>query len=148
MEVVNIVLVEDNPGHARLIEKHLLRAQIASEIHICVDGQEALDYMFGSDRLDADESTIILLDLNLPVLSGFQVLERLKADPRTANTPVIVLTTSRDSHEVSRCYGLGCNMYLTKPVDYEHFKEAISGLGSLLSVVQVPEQSSESISQR
>ncbi len=104
--------------------------------------------MFGSDRLDADESTIILLDLNLPVLSGFQVLERLKADPRTANTPVIVLTTSRDSHEVSRCYDLGCNMYLTKPVDYEHFKAAISGLGSLLSVVQVPEQSSESISQR
>ena len=80
----------------------------------------------------------MLLDLNLPVLDGYHVLERLKADGRTRRIPVVVLTTTDDPREVARCYELGCNVYITKPVDYAHFCEAVRTLGLFLSVVTVP----------
>jgi CheY-like chemotaxis protein len=80
----------------------------------------------------------MLLDLNLPVLDGYQVLQRMKADERTKCIPVVILTTTDDTREVARCYDLGCNVYLTKPVDYEKFSEAICKLGLFLAVVTVP----------
>lgn len=139
---VNILLVEDEPGHARLIEKNLRRANLTNTIVVLKDGQQALDYLFGTG--DADNfrhysSLLILLDLNLPVLDGYQVLQHLKEDERTKHIPIIILTTTDDAREVSKCYELGCNIYITKPVEYDQFSEAIRKLGLFLSVVIVPD---------
>jgi CheY-like chemotaxis protein len=81
---------------------------------------------------------LVLLDLNLPVLDGYQVLERMKNDERTKHIPVIILTTTDDTREVARCYELGCNVYVTKPVDYEQFSEAIRKLGLFMAVLMIP----------
>jgi CheY-like chemotaxis protein len=132
---VTILLVEDDPGHARLIEKNLRRANLTNSIVKATDGQQAIDYLFSNDRAP---SMLVLLDLNLPVLDGYQVLERMKNDERTKRIPVVILTTTDDSREVSRCYELGCNVYITKPVDYEQFCEAIRKLGLFLLVVTIP----------
>ncbi|MBU1750825.1 MAG: response regulator [Chloroflexi bacterium] len=138
---VTILLVEDDPGHARLIEKNLRRSNIKNEIVAVSDGQQALDYLFGAgDYAGSGRASplLVLLDLNLPVLDGYQVLQRMKADERTQRIPVIVLTTTDDAREVSRCYELGCSVYVTKPVDYVQFSEAICNLGLFLSVVTIP----------
>jgi CheY-like chemotaxis protein len=82
---------------------------------------------------------LVLLDLNMPVLDGYQVLQRMKADERTKHIPVIILTTTDDPREVSKCYELGCNVYITKPVDYEQFAEAMRKLGLFLLVVMIPD---------
>ena len=132
---VTILLVEDDPGHARLIEKNLRRANITNDIVKAADGQQAIDYLFSHNHLPP---LLVLLDLNLPVLDGYQVLERMKADERTKHIPVIMLTTTDDSREVSRCYELGCNVYITKPVDYEQFSEAIRKLGLFMAVLMIP----------
>jgi CheY-like chemotaxis protein len=139
---VDIVLVEDDPGHARLIEKNLRRANLTNDITILNDGQEAVVYLFGTgDFADAPHysSMLILLDLNLPVLDGYEVLRRMKADERTKRIPVIILTTTDDTREVSKCYELGCSIYITKPVEYSDFSEAIRKLGLFLSVVTIPD---------
>jgi CheY-like chemotaxis protein len=138
---VTILLVEDDPGHARLIKKNLRRANIKNEIHFATNGQEAVDYLFCEGEY-ADRKRpsplLVLLDLNMPVLDGYQVLERMKADRRTKRIPVIILTTTDDAREVGRCYELGCNVYITKPVDYDQFSEAMRKLGLFLLVVMIP----------
>ena len=141
VQEVTILLVEDDPGHARLIEKNLRRSNITNDIVIVTDGQQALDYLFSEGEYAGGEHAsplLVLLDLNLPVLDGYQVLQRMKADDRTKRIPVVILTTTDDAREVSRCYDLGCNVYVTKPVDYAQFSEAIHKLGLFLSVVTVP----------
>ena len=141
VQEVTILLVEDDPGHARLIEKNLRRSNITNDIVIITDGQQVLDYLFGKGEYAGGEHAsplLVLLDLNLPVLDGYQVLQRMKADDRTKRIPVVILTTTDDAREVSRCYDLGCNVYVTKPVDYAQFSEAIHKLGLFLSVVTVP----------
>jgi CheY-like chemotaxis protein len=138
---VTILVVEDDPGHARLIEKNLRRSNITNKVIKVGDGQQALDYLFGEGEYVGNERPsplLVLLDLDMPVLDGYQVLERMKADERTKRIPVIILTTTDDAREVSRCYELGCNVYVTKPVDYEQFSEAICRLGLFLSVVTIP----------
>jgi len=141
VQEVTILLVEDDPGHARLIEKNLRRSNITNDIVIITDGQQVLDYLFGKGEYAGGEHAsplLVLLDLNLPVLDGYQVLQRMKADDRTKRIPVVILTTTDDAREVSRCYDLGCNVYVIKPVDYAQFSEAICKLGLFLSVVTVP----------
>jgi CheY-like chemotaxis protein len=137
---VIIVLVEDDPGHARLIERNLRRAHITNDIVVLHDGQEAIEYFFpgAQEAVGRALPILVLLDLNLPGVDGYQVLARLKADERTRRVPVIILTTTDDPREITRCYELGCNVYITKPVEYERFTEAIRQLGLFLSVVQVP----------
>jgi CheY-like chemotaxis protein len=138
---VTILLVEDDPGHTRLIEKNLRRANIKNEIQFATNGQEALDYLFCEGAYKNKQHAgrlLVLLDLNMPVLDGYQVLERMKSDERTKRIPVIILTTTDDSREVSRCYELGCNVYITKPVDYEQFAEAMRKLGLFLIIVMIP----------
>ena len=142
-EPLTLLLVEDDPGHARLIEKNLRRANISNDIIKVSDGQQALDYLFAEGEYAGSEPSsrlLVLLDLNLPVLDGYQVLQRMKAQQRTKRIPVIVLTTTDSPHEVSRCYELGCSVYVTKPVDYEQFSEAIRKLGLFLSVITVPDE--------
>jgi CheY-like chemotaxis protein len=139
---VTIVMVEDDAGHARLIERNLRRAHITNDIVVLRDGQEAVDYFFPADADKAAGRSmplLVLLDLNLPGLDGYQVLARLKADERTRRIPVIILTTTDDPREIERCYALGCNVYITKPVEYEQFTEAIRKLGLFLSVVKIPD---------
>ncbi len=134
-EVV-ILLVEDDPGHARLIAKNLKRASITNKIVHLTNGQQAIEYLFDETYT---APLLVLLDLNMPVLDGYQVLERIRAHDRTKRIPVVILTTTDDVREVSRCYDLGCNVYITKPVDYQQFSDAIRRLGLFLSVVTVPD---------
>ena len=138
---VIIFLVEDDPGHARLIKKNLRRSNIMNKIIVAENGRKALDYLFCEGEYAGNERhpLLVLLDLTLPVLDGYQVLKRMKEDERTRRIPVIILTTTDDAREVSRCYDLGCNSYITKPVDYKQFTEAIRKLGLFLSVVTIPD---------
>lgn len=140
-EAVNIILVEDDDGHATLIEKNLRRAGLANNYSRLKDGQEALDYFAGPGACDPNSTTpscLVLLDIKMPRVDGVEVLRRMKADPRTATIPVIMLTTTDDPREVERCYQLGCNVYVTKPVEYESFLEAVKRLGLFLQVVKLP----------
>ncbi|MEE9457681.1 MAG: response regulator [bacterium] len=140
---VKILLVEDDPGHARLIEKNLRRSKISNDIQLFGDGQEVLDYLLGNDDasgLDLPAPVLVLLDLRLPRIDGYRVLERMKADERAKKIPVVVLTTTDDPREVERCYDLGCNVFITKPVDYDRFAEAVRNLGLFFSVVTIPEE--------
>jgi CheY-like chemotaxis protein len=137
---VNIIMIEDDEGHARLIEKNIRRAGINNAIKHFADGGTAMDFMFNDPAGPAKNGpAMVLLDLNLPDMSGTDILERIKADPALHRTPVVVLTTTDDKREIQRCYDLGCNVYITKPVNYESFADAIRQLGLFLSVIQVPE---------
>ena len=140
-EDVVIVLAEDDPGHARLIEKNL-RAVLTNPIVRLGNGQEAVDYLRREEQ--ATQQHLLLLDLNMPVMDGYQVLSRLKADPRTVLIPVIVLTTTDDPAEIRRCYDLGCNAYVVKSADYEQFTEAMRRLGLFLSIARMPQERSVS----
>ncbi len=138
---MTILLVEDDPGHAVLIEKNLRRAGISHDIVTVNDGQSAVDLLLKKDRSPGDAHEypqLVLLDLNLPVLDGYQVLKIIKQDDRTKRIPVIILTTTDNPSEVAKCYELGCNAYVTKPVEYEAFCRAIQNLGQILSVLNVP----------
>jgi CheY-like chemotaxis protein len=139
---VTILLVEDDPGHARLIERNLRRAHITNDLITLGDGQQAVEYLF-KEQTYAEAGHVmpllILLDLNLPGLDGYQVLTRLKTDARTRHIPVIILTTTDEPYEIERCYALGCNVYITKPVEYEQFAAAICKLGLFLSIVKIPQ---------
>ena len=141
IEEVMILLAEDNPGHARLIEKNLIRCNITNQIVTVTDGQQALDYLFHQGEY-ANELTslplLVLLDLNMPGVDGYQVLEKMKSHPDTKSIPVIILTTTDDGHDVSRCYKLGCSVYISKPISYEKLADAIKRLGLFLSVVTIP----------
>ena len=137
---VTIVMIEDDEGHARLIEKNIRRAGISNEVRHFVDGTSALEYLFKAPEGPAlNGPALVLLDLNLPDMSGTAILEKIKTDPRLHRTPVVVLTTTDDKVEIQRCYDLGCNVYITKPVNYESFADAIRQLGLFLSVIQVPD---------
>ncbi len=135
MHPVTIILVEDDPGHARLIEKNIRRAGVNNAITHFESGTAALEYLSGNGHAPL----LVLLDLNLPDMSGTQILAKLKSDTTTKQIPVIVLTTTDDKTEIQKCYDLGCNVYITKPVDYEAFATAIRQLGMFLSVMKVPE---------
>ncbi|SFS50918.1 response regulator [Brevundimonas viscosa] len=135
---VKIVMVEDDLGHAKLIEKNIRRANIANEIVHFDEGGAALEFLF-SEEVRQNGPLLILLDLNLPDMSGTDILARVKNDERLHRAPVVVLTTTDDKLEIQRCYDLGCNVYITKPVDYESFAGAIRQLGLFLSVMQAPE---------
>jgi CheY-like chemotaxis protein len=133
-ELTTILLIEDDPGHARLVEKNLRRASIANRLITLSDGQAAIDYLSDSECIRDDERMMVLLDLNMPVLDGYQVLRWIKAHQHTRKIPVVVLTTTDDSREKKRCFELGCDMYLTKPLDYEQFGSLVQALEIFLAV--------------
>jgi CheY-like chemotaxis protein len=135
---VTIIMIEDDEGHARLIEKNIRRAGVNNGIRHFLDGTSALGFLLDSARKEHGP-LLVLLDLNLPDMSGIDILARIKQDERTRRSPVVVLTTTDDQREIQRCYDLGCNVYITKPVEYETFAQAIRQLGLFLSVMQVPE---------
>ena len=134
-----LVMIEDDEGHARLIEKNLQRAGIGNTIIHLRDGNQAMQYFLGPlTQVVQHQNILILLDLNLPHIDGHEVLKRLKHDPRTSAIPIIVLTTDDNPREIDRCYELGCNVYMTKPVEYEKFSEAICKLGLMLTFIKIP----------
>ena len=139
---VTIIMVEDDEGHARLIEKNIRRAGVHNEIVPFTDGSSALTYLLGRDgsgQISAGKHLLVLLDLNLPDMTGVEILTRVKANEHLKRSPVVVLTTADDSREIQRCYDLGANVYITKPLSYEGFANAIRQLGLFFSVIQVPE---------
>ena len=140
-QTIGIVMIEDDEGHARLIEKNIRRAGILNDIRHFTDGHTALSFLFDDPTGPARNGpALILLDLNLPDMSGIDILAKIKAEGSALKrTPVVVLTTTDDKIEIQRCYDLGCNVYITKPVNYESFAQAIRQLGLFLSVIQVPE---------
>lgn len=138
---LHIVLAEDDDGHALLVQKNLERSGVVNGFTRLRDGQEALDFMHSQGNY-VDQvppgNVLLLLDIKMPRVDGVEVLRHLRADARTVMLPVIMLTTTDDPREVERCYQLGCNVYVTKPVDYQAFVEAIKRLGLFLQVVEVP----------
>jgi len=138
---VVIIMIEDDEGHARLIERNIRRAGVNNEIVPFTSGTEAISYLLGADgsgKVSADRALLILLDLNLPDMSGIDILTKVKSNAHLKRSPVIILTTTDDQREIQRCYDLGANVYITKPVNYEGFANAIRQLGLFLSVMQVP----------
>jgi CheY-like chemotaxis protein len=145
-EPLTIVLAEDDDGHATLIQLNLERAGLLNGYLRLKDGQQVLDYIRGEGAHHGQPhgSILLLLDIKMPKVDGVEVLRQLKTDPRTSAIPVIMLTTTDDPREVRRCYELGCNVYVTKPVDYQAFIEAVRRLGLFLQVVKIPANGSHS----
>jgi len=138
---VTIIMIEDEEGHARLIERNIRRSGVNNEIVPFANGTEATKYLFGADGsglVQKGRALLILLDLNLPDMTGIEILRQIKENKYLKTFPVVVLTTTDDSHEIKRCYDLGCNVYITKPVNYENFANAIRQLGLFFSVIQIP----------
>jgi DNA-binding response OmpR family regulator len=138
---VKIIMIEDDEGHARLIERNIRRSGVNNDIVPFTNGTAAVNYLFGSDGTGRDQkghALLILLDLNLPDMSGIDVLRKVKGNSHLKSALVVILTTADDSREIKRCYELGCNVYITKPVNYESFANAIRQLGLFFSVIQVP----------
>ncbi|HET6603016.1 MAG TPA: response regulator [Xanthomonadaceae bacterium] len=122
----SILLVEDNPDDALLTQRAFRRNHIANEIVLARDGVEALELLFADG---AELPAVVLLDLKLPRLDGLEVLRRIRADPRTALLPVVILTSSREEQDVVGSYRLGANSYVRKPVDFDQFVAAAQQLG-------------------
>ena len=136
-----VLIAEDDDGHAALIEKNLRRAGLEKACHRLRDGQETLDYLLGTSQLQQSKMGnrfLLLLDINLPRVNGIEVLRVLKGHEVLKRVPVLMLSTTDNPQEVETCHAIGCNFYLTKPVDSETFAKAITSLGSFLDVVTVP----------
>ena len=134
-------IAEDDDGHAELIKDNLREAGVSNEIIRFRDGQEVLDHLLPANQARTDKPrglSLLLLDIRMPRVDGVEVLRRLKAEPSTRNLPVIMLTTTDDPREIQQCYELGCNCYITKPVEYQRFAEVMSRLGLFLVIIQLP----------
>jgi two-component system response regulator len=135
----DILLVEDNLADVKLTLHAFETAGLAHRVHVARDGVEALEFVFGA-AADADHVwpkrlKLILLDLKLPRLDGYQVLKRVKSDPRTSRIPVVVLTSSREARDVMRNYEMAANSYVVKPVDFEKFTDLILDIGKYWLVI-------------
>jgi two-component system response regulator len=130
---VEILLVEDNPNDVRLTLHALKKHNVANRVQVVRDGEEALDYLFGTGAFEGrdvlERPRVVLLDLKLPKLDGHEVLQRIRADARTRAIPVVVLTSSGEERDLERSYELGANSYIVKPVGFENFSEAVRNLG-------------------
>ncbi|GAA4856933.1 response regulator [Luteimonas vadosa] len=137
-----ILLVEDNPDDVELTRIAFAESKIANPLVVVSDGAEALDFLFArgphADRKDQPLPSIVLLDLNLPKVDGREVLQAIRADERTRNLPVVVLTTSAEPFDVEASYALGVNSYIQKPVDFERFVWAVKQVGLYWLVLNQP----------
>jgi len=128
-----ILLVEDNPDDALLTEHALRESNVCNDVVHAGDGVEALDYLFCRGRYAGrdpkDLPAVVLLDINMPKISGLDVLREIRANPATHRLPVVVLTTSKEEQDLVSSYDLGANSYVRKPVDFDQFTEAARSLG-------------------
>jgi len=125
-EKVDIVIVEDDPSDAELITRVFRKHNMVNRIVVLKDGAEALDFFFGSKA--NDHCKVVLLDLKLPKVNGIEVLQRLKSDERTKDIPVVVLTSSAENQDINDAYKYGVNSYVTKPIRFEEFANAVAEL--------------------
>jgi chemotaxis family two-component system response regulator Rcp1 len=137
---IQILLIEDNPGDVRLTKEALLGAKVANQLHVVSDGEEAIDFLNQrGDHTDAPRPDIVLLDLNLPRVDGYEVLAQIKSDPGLANIPIIVLTSSSAEADIQSAYELHANCFISKPVDFTEFIGAVRSLeGFWLKIVKLP----------
>ena len=133
-----ILLVEDNPNDELLTLRGLNQSKIANTIVVARDGQEALDYLFGTGGRERVVPALVLLDINLPRINGLEVLRRIRSDERTKTLPVVILTSSQHDRDVVESYHLGCNGYVCKPLEFEQFVKAASQLGTFWLVLNEP----------
>lgn len=137
-----ILLVEDNEDDIELTLRALEKSNILNEVVVARDGAEALDYLFGTGKYagrDMDDApTVTLLDLKLPKIDGVEVLKRIRADGRTRLLPVVVLTSSKEQEDIIKCYSLGANSYVRKPVNFNEFVEAVRQLGLYWLILNEP----------
>ena len=142
MKGKSILLVEDNPDDIELTLRAFRKSNIANPVVVVHDGAEALDYLFGNDgaavRPPCELPQLILLDLNLPKLSGLEVLRAVRGDERTKLLPVVMLTTSSEERDIVASYSLGANSYIKKPVDFNQFIDAARQLGLYWLVLNMP----------
>ncbi len=142
MDHKSILLVEDNADDEALTLRAFRKNKIVNEVVVVRDGAEALDYLFGTGthigRDPRKAPSVVLLDLNLPKVSGLEVLRRLRADDRTKLIPVVILTSSKEERDLIEGYKLGCNSYALKPVDFVKFAESVSQLGVYWLVLNEP----------
>jgi CheY-like chemotaxis protein len=128
-----ILLVEDNQSDIELTKRAFEKGRVANELVVVEDGQEALDYLFGSGayagRGASSPPSLVLLDLKLPRISGLDVLRQIRGDSQTRRIPVVILTSSKEEQDVAASYDLGVNSYIRKPVDFKQFEESIRQLG-------------------
>ncbi|PZU91511.1 MAG: two-component system response regulator [Pseudanabaena sp.] len=134
MNISKIILVEDNPDDERLTLRALRKANIANEIHVARNGEDALTMVFNANPLPS----VILFDLKLPKISGLEVLRQIRANERTRFLPVVVLTSSSEDRDIIESYNLGANSYVRKPVEFHRFTEAVSQLGLYWAVLNQP----------
>lgn len=143
--VRTILLVEDNPQDEMLTLRSLRKANLVNRIDVARDGQQALDYLFRegefAERDGPDLPTVVVLDIDLPRLSGLEVLERIRADSRSEVLPVVMLTSSDEECDRLRSYQIGANSFVRKPVDFGEFAETVARLGVYwLAINQPPQQ--------
>ncbi len=139
---IEILLAEDDPNDVELTLHALRKHRLTNHIQVVRDGAEALDFVFRTGAY-ADRTAgprLILLDLKLPKVGGLEVLRRIKADPDTRTIPTVMLTSSRDQREINKCYELGVNSYIQKPMDFEQFRKAVEQLGLYWLLLNEPPQ--------
>ena len=131
--VIDILLIEDNPNDAELTIRALKKNHVANKVHLITDGAEALEFFFGIGKYEGRDVTstpkVVILDLKLPKVDGLEILKRVKADERLRVIPIVVLTSSKEECDVVESYKLGANSYIVKPVDFNKFAESIKDLG-------------------
>ncbi len=142
---MTILLVEDNPDDEMLAIRALKKTEIESKVVVARDGEEALDYLFGTGKYDGrdikEQPHVVFLDLQLPKLNGIQVLQRLRANDNTKALPVVLLTSSDEQCDIIDCYKNGANSYILKPVEFSEFTSQVRALGEYwLGINQVPDQ--------
>jgi two-component system response regulator len=131
---VDLLLVEDNANDAELTIRELKKNNMANNLIHLKDGEEALDFIFGTGKYASQNDIlprpkIVLLDIQMPKVNGIEVLAKIKSDPRTQSIPVVILTSSKEDPDIQKCYAYGVNSYIIKPVNFESFAEAIKNLG-------------------
>lgn len=139
---IQILLVEDSASDAEMTIRALKKNNLANKLVHLKDGADALDFVFAegeySERNIEDKPKVILLDLKMPKVNGIEVLQKIRADERTKTIPIVVLTSSKEDPDIKKCYELGVNSYVVKPVEFDEFQKAISNLGLFWMIVNQP----------
>jgi two-component system response regulator len=140
---VDVLLVEDNPNDAELAIRELRKHRLANNLVHVKDGEEALEFLFATGKFAGvrdifSRPKVILLDIQMPKVNGIEVLQKIKADERTRSTPVVILTSSNQDPDIEKCYALGANSYIVKPVDFEQFRASIKNLGLYWLILNKP----------
>ena len=140
-ELKKILLVEDDPNDVELTLTALEEYNLANETAVVSDGAEALDYLYNKGEYSTrpkGNPIVVLLDLKLPKINGIQVLEKIKSDKQLKTIPVCVLTSSKESHDLTECYKLGVNAYVVKPVKFKDFIDEVKSLGLFWAIINEP----------